>query len=277
MAEVKAPDVSAGFAAPCFVAAGSTATAFTATAFTATVDPQARWKAFGLPAVGSAGTAFVVAATLQQKLGGVTAKDDTALLFSNDGSAWSVFARENGAAPMAPDAAGPLYASFFDPVVNDAGQVAFLATLQGTGIKAGNKTGIFCGPTDDLRLRARLGDAVPDEGGTATTAVWSKFITCALPSGAGAGPVFLAETSGGDSTVKNKLALWAVDSSGTLRRLLRTGESLTTGGPALTNLTLLNAVPGAFGATRSFNATGSLALTATFADQTQALVRVDIP
>ena len=172
---------------------------------------------------------------------------------------------------------GPLYATFFDPVLNDSGEVAFLAMLQGTGIKAANKTGLFGGAPASLRLLARLGDKAPDEAGTATAAVWSKFISHALPSGPGAGAVFLAESSGGGTTAKNKLALWAVDSGGTLRRLLRTNDSLAPEGPAITKLTLLTAVLGAFGSTRSFNATGSVALLATFADKTQALLRVDVP
>lgn len=258
------------------IAPAGTVTPLLSTADAATpVDPQAKWKSFGLPSVGSAGTGFAVAAVLQQKLGGVLAANDTVLLFTADGAAWSVFAREGAAAPVTP--AGPLYASFFDPLIDDAGHVAFLATLQGAGIKAANKTGLFSGPTNDLRLVARLGDPVPDESGTATSAVWKKFTSLALPGGAGAGVIFLAETGGGDTTAKNKLALWAVDSHGALRRLLRTGATLTPGGSPLTGITLLNAVPGAFGAARSYNSAGAVALLATFADKTQTLLRVDIP
>ena len=89
--------------------------------------------------------------------------------------------------------------------------------------------------------------------------------------------ILLGETSGGDTTAKNKRVLCAVDSTGTLLRVLRTGDMLTPGASPITAMTLLNAVPGAFGATRSFNATGSIALLATFADKTQALLRVDLP
>lgn len=161
--------------------------------------------------------------------------------------------------------------------MNDAGEVAFLALLKGAGVTAKTKSALFAGPPASVEARARLGDPAPDEAGDPTAAVWKKFLTCALPSGPGAGLVFVAETSGGDTTAKNKLALCAVDSSGAVRRLLRTGDSLAPGGPAITKLALLNAAPGAFGATRSFNAAGSLAVLATFADKTQALLRIDIP
>lgn len=241
------------------------------------VGVQAKWLSFGLPAVGTNGANYVLAATLTPNVGGVMANNNAVLLFSADGKVWTVFAREKEPAPVPSPVNPTLYASFFDPVVNDGGQVAFLATLQGKNVKLANQTGLFGGTIDHLRLAARLGDQAPDEAGTATSSIWSKFTSYALPSGAGAGPIFLGETSGGDTTVKNKLALWGVDSTGKLRRLLRTNATVTPGGPPITGLTLLNAQPGTFGAARSYNATGSVAVLATFADQTQALLRIDLP
>ena len=243
------------------------------------VNPSAKWAGFGLPAVGSAGNGFVVAAALRLGPGSVGPANDFALLFNPDGnpdlSAWSVFARKNDPAPVTP--AGPLYATLRDPLVNDAGQIAFIASLQGPGLTPYNRAGIFAGLPGTQAIIARLGAHSPDEDGNATTAVWTAFTTIALPSGPDAGVIFLGETSGGDTTPANKLGLWAVDSQGTLRRLLRTSKTLTTSGSPITNLTLLGAVPGAFGATRSFNATGSIAVLATVADKTQSLLRVDIP
>ena len=220
----------------------------------------------------SSGAGFAIAATLKPAFGGVLPTDNGVLLTSTDGAVWSVFAREGGAAP-----GGLSYASFFDPVVNDTGDVAFLATLQGAGITAKNQTALFGGLPGDPQFVARLGSPVPNESGVATTAVWSKFISFALPGGPDAGTVFLAKTSGGDTTPENKLALWAVDSQGKVRRVLRTGDALASGGSPITDLTLLTATNGAFGVTRSFSATGSIALVATFADTTQALLRVDLP
>ncbi|MEA3211405.1 MAG: rhamnogalacturonan endolyase [Chthoniobacter sp.] len=241
------------------------------------VSAQAKWTGFGLPAMGSHAPEFVVSATLQQKLAGVTAREDTVLLSSPDGTTWTPFAREDGLTPISSDVDGPRYASFFEPVANDAGAVAFLSTLQGADVGAKDKAALFCGDAADLRLAARLGGQVPDLDGNLTEAVWSKFISYALPSGDGAGILFLAETSGGDTNAKNKLGLWAADSGGKLRRLLRTGTAPVINGPTLTSFTLLNTLPGSYGATRSYNETGSVAVLANFADKTQAFLRIDIP
>ena len=258
------------------LAPDGTATPLLSTADPATpIDAAARWKTFGLPAVDSIGAHFVTAATLQAKLGGVATGNDSALGICSDGATWNVFAREGDSAPVTP--AGPSYAAFFDPLVNDAGHVAFLATLKGGGVKGTNKTALFSGLPGNLRTVARLGDFAADENGAATGATWSKFLSCALAGGPGGDVIFLAEMKGGGTTAKTKLGLWAVDSQGTLRRLLRTGVSLSPDGAPVTNLTLLNAVPGAYGAARSYNATGSVALLATFADKSQTLVRVDLP
>ena len=58
---------------------------------------------------------------------------------------------------------------------------------------------------------------------------------------------------------------------------MRTGDSLTMGGARIASLSLLGALPGSYGATRSYNALGSVALLATFADRSQKILRVDIP
>jgi hypothetical protein len=294
------------------LASDGTATPILSTADAATpVSPFAQWKAFGLPAIGCApiafavpdatdvvGAGFAVAATLKPGIGDVLEENNQVLLYSFDGMEWRVSTREGELAPVTPS--GPRYASFFDPLVNGVadfdvlttlqavngeatngivayGNIAFLATLQGPGVNASNETALFSGSSSSPELVARLGDPVPDEGGAATSAVWSKLLNFALPNGPGAGPVFLAKTSGGDTNTGNNLGLWAVDSQGTVRRLLRTGDALTPGGSPITSLKLLTAANGAFGVTRSFNASGSVALVATFADETQALLRVDIP
>ena len=241
----------------------------------AILSPVAQWKSFGLPALDSAGQSQAVAAALVRKVGGVTANDDTLLLWSADGIGWTGVGRKGGATPIATPA-GVRYASFFDPVANDGGRVAFLATLQGAGVTPKNRTALFSGLGNDPRLIARLGDAAPDGGGNATGARWSKFISHALPGGPGGGIVFLAETTGGDLP-KSRLGLWAADSTGQLRRLLRTGAPVVPGGQVLTGLALLNALPGSYGTARSYNETGSLAVQATFADKTQALLRLDLP
>ncbi len=239
----------------------------------APVNPLGRWIGMGLPAMGSEGADFAVFATLRAGLGGVVAGNDTALLFSADGSTWSTLAREGSPAPVVPP--GPLYATLLDPMTNDSGKVAFIASLQGSGVTPLNRIALFSGQPGSPALVARLNSQSTDETGALTSALWTKFVTYALPGGPGAGVIFVAET--GTATTGISTGLWAVDSHGVLRRLLRTGDPLTVGGSPISSMTLLTAVPGAYGATRSYNAGGSIALLATCADHSEKIVRLDIP
>jgi hypothetical protein len=94
---------------------------------------------------------------------------------SNDGSLWStssgslqLAAREGAFAPGS--AAGQVFNSFVDPVLNSAGQLAFAATLTGTGITAANDRGIWAQGLDgSLRLVAREGDALEVAPGVTRT------------------------------------------------------------------------------------------------------------
>ena len=240
------------------------------------IHSDARWKKFGVPAMAPHGGGFAVQSTLEPKLGGVTLKDDIALLYSADGIDWEVFARKGRPAPIAANPAKPNYASFFDPVSNSAGYVAFLATLQGGDVKSANKTALFTGTIDNLSVVARLGTFAPDEVGQPNGGTWSKFTSYALTSGAVPGLVLLGEATG-SSLPKFKQALWATDSNGLLRRILRTGIQLSTDGPAIKTLTLLNAVPGSPGTTHSYSETASVAVLVTFTDKSQSLLRLDLP
>lgn len=241
------------------------------------IASDAKWKSFGVPAVGSPGTSAAVSATLLPKFGGVTTKDDVALLYWSQAEGWEAFAREGALTPISAAADAPRYATFFDPLANSHGMVAFLATVAGKTVTPKNKTALFAGPPDNLQVSARLGDFVPDADGQATTAVWTKFISHALIDIPGVHVLFLGETAGGDTTSKNKLGLWAIDQNGLRRRVLRTGIPTEQGGPLLTSMTLLTAVPGSYGTSRSFNETSSIAVLATFADKSQKLLRIDLP
>jgi hypothetical protein len=207
----------------------------------------------------------------------VTAENDTVLLFSSDRAAWNILARERALKPTPPLGPGLPFSSFFDPVVNDAGKVAFLATLHGNGLAGRSKNALFVGDSANVSLVAHLGDPAPDESGKLGGPVWSRFITHALPSGRGANLVFLAETRSRGATAQRQIGLWAIDSQGVMRRILRCGKPLTNGGPVLSSLALLRATPGSSGVARSYNQTGALAVLATFADETQALLRVELP
>jgi hypothetical protein len=255
----------------------ATVTSLIATTFIPTdVSQDARWHSFGLPAIDPTGAKFALVATLRPLRGVVTAHDDSMLLAKRGTDYFTAIAREGD--PISQASNAPAFASFFDPVIDDSGAVAFLATLQGSGVTGANKSALFVSqPGGELQLIARLGDHAPDETGAATSAVWTKFTSYALPSGSGAGLLFLAETRDANSRTKSEQALWAIDSQGTLRRLIRTNKLILNDRPAISALSLLTATPGSFGAARSYNATGSVALRATYLDRTQGLLRIDLP
>jgi hypothetical protein len=237
------------------------------------------WSALGLPAIDSAGSNVAITGTLA--LGSsVTKTSDTALALSSGGGAFQVFEQENGPAPVGAEPAGPLWASFLSPVVNDSGAVLFQATLKGAGVTAATRNGLWWGAGNLPGLLARQGEpAVGEDGLPLAGPLWSQFTSYALPGGENAGPVFIAKLNGPTVKPTNNLGLWAVDSNGKLRLLLRTQDDLVVGPKTLkiTNLRLLNALPGSFGVARSYNETGSVAVQVFLSDRSQALVRIDVP
>jgi hypothetical protein len=214
---------------------------------------------------------------LQQDLGGTTKRNDSALAVGAAGEAFTIIAREES---VAFDVPGATFRNFFDPVINDAGRISFIAGLKGSSIENHNSVGVWWGTPHALGLLARSSSASPDAAGqTVPDRVWRTFVSLAIPDGAEAGPVLLARVQGTGIQSKNNLGLWAVDSGGQLRELLRTGDIVSVGDrqKSLAKMTLLNSSVGIFSTQRSYNATGSLALLATFTDKSQALLRIDIP
>lgn len=233
------------------------------------------WKTFGLPAIGAQGTGYAVHGTLEREKDEVAAGNDTVLAYSPNGVSFSAFATE-GSAPNDPALSAFLYTGFSDPLINDNADVAFFANFKGTGVKATNNRALFFGPpAGTLKKIARTGDFAVTADGAPDAVAYSSFVTAALPSGHAAGPIFLAKLKGKGVTAKNNLGLFAVGSDGVTRRILRTGDKLDE--ETVASFLMLKAVPTAFSAARSFNATGSVALSVTFTDHSQALVEMGIP
>lgn len=238
----------------------------------ATVAVGAKWSTFGLPAIGAAGANYVTSGTLARTAGGITTATDTALVFSSNGAAFTDFAAESDPAAVI---GGAFYTAFFDPVVNAAGKVAFIGTIRGTGVTGSNRTALWSGTPGALGLVARLGSPSPDADALQTTANYSGISSVALPSSGTAGPIYIAKLAGQGVTGASNLALFGVDSSGFIRRLLRTGDHLGT--LVVKSFRVLNPVPGALGATRSFNATGGVAVQVSFTNRAEAVIVVGIP
>jgi hypothetical protein len=236
------------------------------------VITSAKWKSFGPPAVANNGFHFAALATLQSKVGGVTPLTDTALVFSTVGGAFNDFAAESGPAP---GTNGGIFTGFTDPLSNDQGGYAFIASAKGGDIGAAKKAGVWYGAAGALDLVARVGLPAPDALGNDSTALFSSITNIALPGGAGSGPLFLATVKGTGVSGKNNAGVWGVDSTGFVRQLLRKGDVY--GDTSVKKFVLLNSLAGCFSASRSFNANGGVAALVSFANKTQALVYIGVP
>ncbi len=239
-------------------------------------------QTLGTPAIGSENANYVAAGTFLRRTaaglyGTVTASSDEALFFSATGQSIKLIAREGDPAPMT---SGLKFGSFQDPFVNNQGDAAFVSTLTGAGVSAATKTALWWGTGSDIstyEIVARQGAAATDAAGavSGTSPKYGAFLSTALPGGSESGPVYVAKLSGAGVSVKNNLGLWAVDSTGLVRRLLRTGDSV--GALKVTAFTALTSSSGSLSVTRSFNETGGVDALVSFSDHTKAVMHLAIP
>jgi len=235
----------------------------------AVTDPlllRARFKSFGPVAADASRLAF--RAMLYLGAGGVSAANAEAI-FSGDAENLRVIARAGRPTFIGSTVFGKLG----DPVLAPGtDSVAFPATL--SGVSSATDATLWWKPTNDpLTLLAREG-ARPE--GMPTGTKWESFPSLALPGGE-TGPIFVATLEHGTGGVdaSNDKGVWAVDSQGVLRLLFRKGDTIE--GRELKGFTVLNAVSGSPGVTRSFNNHGQLVWRATFADGSNAIVVTQVP
>lgn len=239
---------------------------------------NSKWLSFGLPAQSGSPKELIATGLLKPQPGAVTEANDS-VIGAYSGGAFMARLRENSTDPIT----GKKWASFFAPVMNDFGLSVFLATLKGPGVTPANDTALYCGDTAQPALLARYNDpTVPDKSGALVTdRRWAAIMSYALPYGSASRPVFVAKVKGAGVTLTSGVGLYAVDSAGTPREMLRTDDPIAVGGTPGTkkvkSFAVLNAVPGAYGVPRSCNTSGSIAVLVTFADKTQTIVRLDIP
>lgn len=240
------------------------------------ISPTAYWAGIELPAIAADGVTSVVRGRLKSvAIPGVppdvARHNDSAIAF-DDGGGFSIFAREG---MPAPDSGGALFGEFADPIINDRAHTAVVAKLTGAGVTTANNSGLWSGTPTALRLIARRGSSAPDAFGTATGALWADISSLVLPDGDESGPIFLATVRGGGVTAKNRVGLWAVDSTGLVRQILRTGDVFADS--TITGITALCNVPGSLGASRGFNSHRKVAIRLALRGGRQCIVVADIP
>ena len=240
---------------------------------------NAAWKSFGLPAVGATGFGYAVLGTAAPIKNSITTANDTAIVYSAAGSvgSFTTLVAHEGAAT--PDLQGISYSTLSDPAVNSFGRVAYLATLKATAgspaVPAAKAHALYFGISTGPLAIARTGFPAPDTSGANSPSNFASFTDFALPAGKPGGPIFVAKLSGGGATAANNVAVFGRDTSGQLRRLLRTGDNL--GGQIVSSITLLKATPQAFTAARSFNENGGVVMLLGFTDHSTGLIEIGVP
>ncbi|HEX5177491.1 MAG TPA: Ig-like domain-containing protein, partial [Chthoniobacteraceae bacterium] len=239
---------------------------------------QGHIQSFGLPGFSSDAVSYA-AELVEAPLG--KAKHSKNIVLARTSAAGSVvLATQSGPVPGvdATPIAGLQFKKFADPIGGPGETTAFGATLSGSGVNATNRTGLwFAGSDNKLRMIARAGDSAAGGGR------WSAFRSLVLPDGAGAGPVFTASLAvrGFDAvTRQSNEGMWAFDSAGTMRLLLRTGQTVMVNGTPRSIKRFVALAP-AFatpnGSAVGFDEDGHVTATATLNDGSHALLHIVIP
>jgi hypothetical protein len=238
----------------------------------------ANFASFSIPAINN-NDHLAFKATLATAPGGITTNDNLGIWADNSSDTRQLIA-QTGSAPAPGTTAA--FTAFSDPAYNNNNAVAFLGTLKVTTGQATSTTasGIWCNSTGSLALVARQGSPA---AGCPAGATFNAFTSLALPDQAGAtnqgGVVFLATlntSSPAEITASNNQGIWAVDTTGNLQLVARTGDSLN--GNILKSLAFLSAVTTVSGQTRSYSqGTGDIVYLATFTDGTTGIFKVIFP
>jgi hypothetical protein len=247
---------------------------------------SALFAAFGSPAMNQSDyTAFK--AIITGSAAGIGVSNNSGI-WADDNTGTRQLVVQTGTASLAPGTAGAVFSALGDPVYNNNEVVAFMGTLKpgvGDAVKTplNKTTGLWSNEGGVLHLVARTGVQAPDCPAGATFASVSQF---ALPDQGGAsnqgGVVLLANLKPGAGGVNtnNNQGIWAVDTAGNLRLILRKGDSknVDAGTKTITGITFLNAPAYAGGQTRSFNqSTGDLLVKLAFKDGSSGVFEVVFP
>jgi hypothetical protein len=139
-------------------------------------------------------------------------------IWSEGGGSLALVARSGS--PAAGTASGVVFSGFFPPVLNAAGKVAFKGVLAGTGVSSANDHGLWSEASGSLQLVAREGNPAP---GTTSGVNFGTFDMITV--NASGQIAFRASLAGTGVTTSNDEGIWATDSTGTLRLIVRKGAA----------------------------------------------------
>ena len=158
--------------------------------------------------------------------------------------------------------------------VNDAGNVVFKAFVAGTGITASNDSAIWTGRLITLQPVVREGQLAP---GAPAGFVFGDLATVRPVLNELGQFAFIADAQNAAGTVTRR-GLWAWDPGLGLMKIAIQGESLTLApGVTRTVSTVQGNFDAAFTGARSLNDAGQLVFQATFTDDSQAILKTNVP
>jgi hypothetical protein len=141
-------------------------------------------------------------------------------------------------------------------------------------VTSASAAGVWSNSGGALTLIAQQGSQAP---GCATGVTFSLFNALALPDQGGV--VFLAtlnKNKAAGVTAANNIGIWAMDTSGQLRLIVKTGQVVN--GKTVTGLSFLPIVAHVGGQSRNVEeTTGDLIYEATYSDKTDSITAVIFP
>lgn len=222
----------------------------------------------GTPTINNAGdVAFWAGLT-----GSAADPASSSAIFALSSDGLNLIAREGDQAPGLP-AGVVLTRKIGDPVLSDAGSLAFYTELAGPGLSLQNDSGLFTYSDGELNLLAREGDQAP---GLPAGVKYRSFGPFTLN---GPGRVlFGGLLTGAGVSSTNDSAVFATDPTGEVHLLLREGELFEVDPHRLTSdlrtISSIHFAPGSGGSdglARGFSDSGQLAFGLVFADGSEGL------
>jgi hypothetical protein len=229
------------------------------------------WQSFGGPSINDSGA---VAFLANVKSGSTSFIG----IFAGDPSAPVLVARKGDIVPIVEVP----FASFRDPLLNNAGEVVIIATLSGRGVLSSNRYGLWkATPAESGGYTMELLARTSGRAHETADAQWKSFVSVLLhgeaddPSTRSVVALANLVAFPGQVTKANDLGLWRFDANGS-RLLLREGQPLEVRGVAsiVKILTVLSAVPGSPGPGR-ISATQGALVHVKLSDGRDALLQAD--
>ncbi len=186
-----------------------------------------------------------------------------------DASTTSPIARLGDQAPGA--APGVVFSEFTSIAsLSDLGQAAFRTELSGPGVDAGNDNAIILADPDMMVQIIREGDQAPDAG----PGVLISRLSDPVINKAGQAAFFSTLTGAGVDD-SNDSALYAVDKSGRLSQIVRTGQAIDINDdPMIEELKVISDIDQL--TSQSQNETGQIVFAVSFTDRTRGVLISDL-